>query len=308
MSDKELPEALRPALKSAITPTGGVSTGDVVTLSITAEAPQGVDVAVPEQALSPFELLDRRVKVTPTDGKQQFSFELDLLVLEPGEHSVPALSVRVVGPKGELLTLKTEAHPLKVASLIENEPNAELKPVTGPVVVMQDDYTLAYVGAGVLAIALVIALTMLVQRWLARRPKEVPPPPPPIPPWELALERLEQLKRKKDSLIAQERAEELVDGVSDVLREYLGRRYGFDGLESTSDEVVARLEKLRPHKLSLSGVSLLLTQCDLVKFARMAPDAEQCDDLLNGVLGLVRATMPAPEPMAPVEHRPGASA
>ena len=78
----------------------------------------------------------------------------------------------------------------------------------------------------------------------------------------------------------------------------LGKRYGFDGLESTTHEIERRLESLRPHKLSLSGVSLLLEQCDLVKFARAAPDLALCEDLWNGAIGLVRATTP-PAPDAP---------
>ena len=98
-----------------------------------------------------------------------------------------------------------------------------------------------------------------------------------------------------------------MEGVSGALREYLGRRYGFDGLESTTDEIVRTLEKLRPFKLSLSGVSLLLEQCDLVKFARAQPDAAQCDDLWNGAIGLVRATTPEPQPVqAPAQVSQGA--
>ena len=96
-------------------------------------------------------------------------------------------------------------------------------------------------------------------------------------------------------MFAEDRGEEFVDGVSDALREYLGRRYGFDGLESTTDEVLRTLERIRPHKLSLSGVSLLLEQCDLVKFARFKPDLAQCDDLWNGAVGLIRSTTPAPD-------------
>ncbi len=89
--------------------------------------------------------------------------------------------------------------------------------------------------------------------------------------------------------------------MSEVLREYLGKGYGFDGLESTSDEILTRLETLRPHRLSLSGVQLLLAQCDLVKFARLPPDAAQCDDLFDGVQGLIRATTPPATPVTPAD-------
>lgn len=296
MTEPALAPELLPTLQTSFTPSSGLKTGDLITLKISALAKPGIDLAVPEQALKPFELLDKRSTILTKDGGRQFNFELDLLILEPGNHTVPALTVRVVGPKGELAELKTPSKTVSVASMLANEPNALPRPVTKPVVVMQDDYTLAYAGGGVVAIALIIAITILVQRWLARRPKTLPPPPPPRPAWELALEKLEQLRRRKDALLAAERGEELVDGVSEVLREYLGKRYGFDGLESTSDEILTRLETLRPSRLSLSGVQLLLAQCDLVKFARLPPEAAQCDDLFDGVQGLIRATTPAQTP------------
>lgn len=306
MSGPVLDPALLPTLKTSVTPTSGLATGDLVTLKISALVKPGVDLAVPEQALSPFELLDKRSTIVTKGQDRELSFELDLLILESGQQTLPALTVRVVGPKGELAELKTEAKTFSVASVLANEPNAEPRPITKPVVVMQDDYTLAYVGGGIVAIAIIIAATLLIQRYLARRPKELPPPPPPRPAWEVALEKLEQLRRKKDNLLQNDRGEELVDGVSEVLREYLGKRYGFDGLESTSDEILTRLEKLRPNKLSLSGVQLLLAQCDLVKFARLPPDPAQCDDLFDGVQGLIRATTPpAPTPeLQPAGARP----
>jgi hypothetical protein len=215
--------------------------------------------------------------------------------------------VRVVGPKGELGETSTGARTIQVKSLIANEPNAQPKAPSAPVAVIQDDYTLAWVLGGLLAVILIALTTLLVSRYLARRPKASPPPPPPRPAWELAIERLDQLKRRQETLLAADRGEEFVEGVSGALREYLGRRYGFDGLESTTDEIQRTLEKLRPYKLPLSGVSLLLEQCDLVKFARATPDASQCDDLWNGALGLVRATTPEPQTVqAPAPATQGA--
>jgi hypothetical protein len=220
------------------------------------------------------------------------------LALEPGTHTFPGVKLRVVGPHGELGDVITEPKAVQVASLLANEPNAEPKAPSKPVIVMEDDYTLAWIGGGLLFAALIAGGTLLISRWLKRRPKPLAPPPPPRPAWEVAIEKLLRLERDKEGLLASERGEAFVDGVSAALREYLGRRYGFDGLESTTDEVLRTLERIRPHKLSLSGVSLLLEQCDLVKFARAAPDLATCDDLWNGALGLVRASIPqdGPEP------------
>jgi hypothetical protein len=301
---RRLPRELEPVVEATLAPRQGLVTGDVVTLKLRVVTKAGVDVAVPEQSFAPFELVARKAKTETVGGEQRYDFELSLLALEPGELRFPGVSLRVVGPNGELGDVRTPAQTLNVGSLIANEPNAEPKPETKPVVVMQDDYTLAWIAGGVLFAALVVIGTLLVSRWLKRRPKAPEPPPPPRPAWDVAIEKLLLLEREKAELLASERGEEFVDRVSDALREYLGRRYGFDGLESTTDELLRRVEALRPHKLSLSGVALLLEQCDLVKFARVAPDQELCDDLWNGAIGLVRATIPQQTQAQPPLHAP----
>jgi hypothetical protein len=303
---RELPKELVPQIAIALAPDKGLVTGDVLTVKLSVKAKPGVDVAVPEQSFAPFELLDRKAHSEQVNGEQRHSFALTFLALEPGKHTFPGIKLRVVGPHGELGDVTTEPRPVEVASLLANEPNAEPKPATRPVIVMEDDYTLAWIGGGILFAAAVAGATLLISRWLKRRPKPVAPPPPPRAPWDVAIEKLLQLEREKEALLAAQKAEEFVAGVGDALREYLGRRYGFDGLESTTDEVLRTLERIRPHKLSLSGVSLLLEQCDLVKFARAAPDLATCDDLWNGALGLIRATTPQDGPqLAPLaEARP----
>jgi hypothetical protein len=298
---RELPKELAPQVTASLSPDKGLVTGDVLTLKLSVIAKPGVDVAVPEQSFTPFELLDRKAHSEKTGTQEHHTFELTFIALEPGTLTFPGVKLRVVGPKGELGDVTTEPKTVEVASLLANEPNAEPKAPSKPVIVMEDDYTLAWIGGGLLFAALIAGGTLLLSRWLKRRPKPVAPAPPPRPAWEVAIEKLLQLEREKEGLLANERGEQFVDGVSAALREYLGRRYGFDGLESTTDEVQRTLERIRPNKLSLSGVSLLLEQCDLVKFARVAPDLATCDDLWNGAVGLVRATIPqdGPLPAAP---------
>lgn len=289
---RTLPASLRPRVEAKLTPLAGLVTGDTLTLSIKVVGKTGIDVAVPEQSFAPFELIDRKAHSEVKSGEQQLDFQLTFLALESGTHTLPGVTLRVVGPSGELGDVQTEPHTITIASLLANEPNAEPKPETKPVVVMEDDYTLAWVLGGLLAAALLVGATLLISRWHKRRPKAPPPPARVRPPWEIAVEKLLLLEREKDALFEANRGGEFIAQVGDTLREYLGRRYGFDGLESTTDEVMRTLERVRPHQLSLSGVSLLLDQCDLVKFARAVPEAEICDDLWNGAMGLIRATTP----------------
>jgi hypothetical protein len=297
-SKRTLPPELAPEIEATLTPQKGLVTGDSVTLKLRVTTKPGVDVAVPEQSFAPLELIDRKAKSELVGQAQRHEFELTLLALEPGTITFPGVNLRVVGPHGELGDVRTPAETLQIGSLIANEPNAEPKPETQPVVVMQDDYTLAWIAGGLLAAGLIAAATLLLSRWLKRRPKAPVPVAPPRPAWEVAIEKLLLLEREKQAMLTNQRGEEFIERVSDTLREYLGKRYGFDGLESTTHEIMRRLEHTRPYKLSLAGVSLLLEQCDLVKFARAAPDLALCDDLWNGAIGLVRATTP-PAPEAP---------
>lgn len=279
-----------------------VNVGELAKLMLDVEAPSSMQIALSEQPLGTLELVKRDVRTEEKGDRTRTIIELSLLALEPGEVSIPALAVRAIAQNGEFEHLESTPQKLKVTSLIANEPNAEPKALTKPVTVIQDDYTLAWVGLGLLGAIAVALTTLYTARYLRSRPQPPVPLPPPRPPWELAIERLDALARERAQLLAEERGEVFVDGVSDAVREYLGRRYGFDGLESTTGEVLAVLERLRPEKLSLSNVSILLEQCDLVKFARATPDAEQCDDLFNGAVALVRTT--TPEPVArPAEER-----
>lgn len=291
-AERALPAALTPEVTSTLAPRT-IGVGGIAKLTIEVRAPSTLQISLPEQAFGGLELTDRRMHSEPNGESTRTVYELDLLALEAGDVEVPALTLRFVGPNGELGEAHSEPMRLTVTSLLANEPNAEPKPATKPVSVVEDDYTLAWIGLGVLAVALVAAATLWISRWLKRREKVLPPPPPPRPPWELAFDRLHALARQKDQLLAAQRGEEFIDGVSDAVREYLGRRYGFDGLERTTGELLTTLERLRPDKLSLAGVSLLLEQCDLVKFARATPSPEDCDDLFNGAIGLVRATVPS---------------
>ena len=287
------PELL-PQLDLAIAPGKEIHTGDLIKVRLTVRAKPEITVAVPDQSFGKLELLDRRVRTEPSSQGRTHVFELDLLALSAGEYTLPALTVRAVGSNGEVADLHTDARPIVVLSRIANEPNAAPKPPSDPVVVEQDDYTILWVLGILLGITVVAAATLVLARFLRRKPKPAPPSPPPRPPWDLAMEKLLKLQDSRDALLKDGRGEEYIDGVSDTLREYLGRRFGFDGLESTTDELLQTLNRLRPARLSLSGVSLLLEQCDLVKFARMTPDRTMCDDLWNGAHGLIHATTPEP--------------
>ncbi len=289
-----LPGDRQPVIQVALSPEDGLMTGDVLTLTLRVTTPARDDVTIPRgQRFAPFEVLRRPTPRVEVQGdRATHVFELELLALEPGDHELPPVTLRVVTADGVVGEVSTAPLRVQVGSVLGNEPNAEPKPPTDPVEVWQDDYTLAWLLGGVGLVLLGALLSWFFLRWWRRRPKAATPPPPPRPAWEVALEKLEALRRDRNAAVHEERVVAWVDQVSDALREYLGRRYDFDGLESTTDEVVAELRKRKLIGLSLDEVIALLRDCDLVKFAQAELGVEQSDLLLAGAFRVVRTTAP----------------
>jgi hypothetical protein len=105
-----------------------------------------------------------------------------------------------------------------------------------------------------------------------------------------------------------QRFADFFDRVNDAVREYLGARFGFDGLESTTDETLAALRRLPQFGVPLPEVAGFLQQCDLVKFATWTPTLEECERALLEAERMVRATMPGELDRARPGASPGASA
>jgi hypothetical protein len=144
----------------------------------------------------------------------------------------------------------------------------------------------ALMGAALAALA-----AWLIARYM-RRPRPVPPPPPPRPPWEVALEELFSVRHA--GLVQQARFAEHYDRISDAVRKYLGGRYGFDGLETTTREMTSILRRVTPPVGPLETVLSFLEECDLVKFARLTPSEEDCTNVLDQAEQIVNVTIPAP--------------
>ena len=258
--------------------------------------------------------------------------ELPLVVLpdKPGRSSMqlPSLPVAVARANGEVATVCTHAHLITVEDPIASTPDAAPKrnPPPRP---QREEWTalkkaLLWGSLGLIAGAL---LAYFGYRHFTK-PKPPVPPPPPRPPWEIALEKLDEVRHA--GLLDARRHAEYFDRVSDAVRGYLGARFGFDGLESTSDEILTALKKQAggfvctesaaddvdapTPGVPLDDIRRFLGDCDLVKFANLRPSPDQCASALTSGENIVRATMPVasagafrparPSPARPSPARP----
>lgn len=226
---------------------------------------------------------------------------------KPGRNELvlPPLPIAISRASGELMTLCTAPHPVTVEDPIANEPNP--KPKQNPEPLRQrEEWTAAKNATLVALVALAVGalLTWLVGRWM-KRPRPAPPPPPPRPPWEVAHEALFDLRHS--GFLREQRFAEFYDRVSDVLRHYLGERYGYEGLESTTREALGALRAAGVPMEVWVEIQAFMQEADLVKFARRTPSEAECVSALERAEAIVSRTRPAEAelrstpPLAPKE-------
>jgi len=215
------------------------------------------------------------------------TFRVPLAAFALRDVETPAL--RVISSAGEPL----EVPPLPVSvrrSIEETGAEVGLAEAVGPVAVERFDQRPAALGV----VALVFVGLWLLLWWLDRRR---PPAPTPSarsvhapPPHEVALERLRALERS--SLVADGELEQFVDTAIAVLRWYLGERYLIDALDQTSQELHASLSQVLDARLDVAAVDAILSDADLVKFARAPTTTRACAQLLESIRALILATRP----------------
>jgi hypothetical protein len=243
-----------------------------------------------------------RVVRDDLEGQVRTRVELPFVPLpkDPGPQTLtlPSVPIAIARPSGELITVCTAPHTLRVDDPIANLTQPEPRP-NPPPLRQREVWTTAKNIAltALVALPLGALIALLVGLWL-RRKKPLPPAPPPRPAWEVALEALARVRSQR--LLEQGLTGQLFDEVSLAVREYLGRRFGFDGLECTTRELLEHLDRLgenAPRRELVEDIEQLLRRADLVKFANLTPEAAECELALERGERIVRSTMvAAPRP------------
>ncbi len=124
-----------------------------------------------------------------------------------------------------------------------------------------------------------------------------------LPPFEEAISQLLLLKEKENSLLNEGKHKEYYSQLTDVLKRYLDEEVYEDALESTSDELIKKLELLRNSgkfpisKKAIKSLQSVLQTSDLVKFAKSKPDsgtAKADRATIENILNETKAAIPEP--------------
>jgi uncharacterized RDD family membrane protein YckC len=275
-----------------------INLGDKFELVLTVTRPSKAQIFVPTSPdLSPFRLLEY---IPPSAAQKEGDKEehrYRLIALRLGSRRLPSVELTYRLEDGSAGALRTQKFKVMVAGHLLNEPDAELAPPPSPLPIQATNWGLLWLLSVVGAALVAALLTLLVLRLLRDRLIAGAAAPPSIPPNELALEKLRLIDASE--LEAADRYAETID----VLREYLGGRFRFDGLESTTSELMVHLDGCDMTPESQRLISRIVEEADLIKFAKLTPGDDDATLIIGQVEEVVVSTWVEPDPEDVAEER-----
>lgn len=284
--------------------------GDLLTLDVIVAYPSDHSINLPNGLdFSPLELVSvvpGPVESTGSGLRQRFTITLQYF--EVGEARVPSFPVTWIDPNQQVHTYTVAPHSFTVESLLANEADPQPQGAD-PMISLEyanvraAEIIVAVLG-GVAAAAMIAAAIIILRR--RTRPVYVPPP---IPPHEIALADLDALAREREAMIAAGAYQDYYLRLTEIAKRYLGARFGFEALDRTTEEIQDLLQggRVRIEPLDPKLVIRFLQDCDLVKFARLAPPEQETHDALQLVRDMVEHTKHAPSE-TPAEPAPAGAA
>ena len=236
---------------------------------------EGVDT------LNAFVEVSERLQADTTDlGNDRIQINRDIIVqsFDSGMYVIPAFKY-VIGKdtfKSNELTLKVL--PVKVDSL----PNIhDLKPVAEPPFFFSDylpEFLVKYWWLIILVLVLIAAGIYAYFKWFKKGELPLRKKEKVIPPYDEAIMKLTQLKSEHLWEAGQEK--EYFTRLTDILRNYIDRRFEINAMEMTSSQIID------------VQLSKILEMADFVKFAKMRPLPEDNEVAYQRALNFVNETKP----------------
>jgi len=262
------------AQESSITIASRVDTttatiGDQIHLTVEMSYPAGTRFRLPElrEQLGDFEVVNVRLGAEQkySHGNQR-DWVLTLAVFDTGQAVIPALEIAAVSleDSSQVLRFSTDEYAIDVISVLPPG-TTEIRDIKAPFP-LRRLVPWDYIVFILLLLAIAGAGYFYYRRW-QRRNTELPLDEKYIePPDIIALQRLEALQYEGDLSVAEIR--QLCFAISEILREYLERRYFVRALEMSTSEIAVVIGETEMASEYQTELISLLQELDLVKFAK----------------------------------------
>ena len=212
-----------------------------------------------------------------------------------GQYDVPTLTVVYQAADGGSQELTIAAQTITVTSVLTDTASAELRDLK-PQATLPADLTWLWWALG---LALAAALLALGLAWFMRRRRQAqvefePEFVDPRPPEQIAYEELARIDGL--NLVPRGKLKQHYTLTTDCLRDYLERRFDLSALDRTTGEIWAEMKAAGVGREPAASVRDVLTEADLVKFAKARPSDDVSLALTGRIRRIVAGTTPEPAP------------
>lgn len=304
-SSKQAPAAdtvARPALPSSFgkiqisahLDADSITIGDQTTLHIVASGLDGrkISLPMPEKLTSPvIEALESVNDTTRGADGSIASIEQKVTItsFDAGRHYINNIVVGVDDGKSVVLLAPADTLSLTVAYVADADTTkCEVKADADYI---NEPLTFWEISRWIV-LALVVAILVAAIVWIAKRRKEhkpiiVLPGAKPIPADKRALKELEALRRKE--LWQKGRIKKYYTDTTDIIRRFLHNMYGISASEMTTRQTLKAFHGIADwSEESDTLLRQLLQKADMVKFAKMEPEAYEHDEAMQNAVDFVR--------------------
>ncbi|MEP2936407.1 MAG: DUF4381 domain-containing protein [Gilvibacter sp.] len=271
-----------------------IKIGQEITYSMQIEVDTTDFVSFPEgQTFLPLEVIESYpIDTTFTQGKNTLLKRYGLTQFDSGSYMIPQQRV-LVNDKAFLTdSLLVEVNNIAVDTTVQKmfdiRPGIEVPKPPG-----RYGWLLAVLIGGLIGGA--------VAYWYSKRKKAIEEANKQLPPYEEAITALQELDDAK--LLTQDKTKAYYSTLTEIVKRYLDREVDSTALESTSQELIDRLQlhKDAGHfdfsRETLHKLDSILRRADLVKFAKMQQEMGQARADRKDIEGIINTTKEIiPEP------------
>ncbi|WP_242203112.1 BatD family protein [Aestuariivivens insulae] len=283
-------------VKSTIDSTS-IKIGEQITYKIEVETDTTSLVVFPEgQTFSPLEMIESyKIDTVKTNDKYNLIKKYGLTQFDSGAYTIPIQKI-LVGDK----TFFTDSLKVEVNNVVIDTTKQGLYDIK-PIIAVKKK------GSNwwkyVLLTLLIIGAIAFLMYWFIWRQKPLTEAEkiallPPYDRAKLALKKLDE-----SHYLEQSELKEYYSELTLIIRKYLDEKVYDHSLESTTDELISRLQLLKEgnqidlSKETIKNIENILKRADLVKFAKSAPDialAELDRKTVDAEIDHVKEVLPEP--------------
>ncbi len=249
-----------------------IKIGEQITYKIQVEADSTDIVIFPEgQTFSPLEMIES-YKIDTTKGESNYNFikKYGLTQFDSGSYTIPRQKV-IIGDKTYFTdSLKVKVNTVEVDTTKQGL--YDIKPM------IEVEKSSSNFWRNLLYVLLALAVVSALIYWFVWRKKPLTEEEkiallPPYDRAKLALKKLDE-----NQYLQREEIKEYYSELTFIIRRYLDEKVYDRALESTTDELIQRLQLLRDgNQIELSNEDIknmetIFKRADLVKFAKSRPD------------------------------------